>query len=260
MPRKEDADCLDYLHAELDDEGLETLLQRADPSITTLVANDNRSITKVPKLRGRFNAVCNVFLIECRIQNPNVEDLPEEITKLSMTRNEISVMPNLNTFSALRYLWFCSNNIQTLSDLSCLERLIELNITGNFLSVITGDLLPSSLKLLRADKNAITSITKLDRLVNLRKLYLSDNNIKEWDQNIPRDLEEFSLLNNPVREISGTVIDNLEQSSFAKLKDGLSKVKGQSWGFTSRSTARVILGQVLRIATCGTRTYRGDSL
>ena len=27
-----------------------------------------------------------------------------------------------------------------------------------------------------------------------------------------------------------------------------------------RSTARVILGQVLRIATCGTRTHRGDSL
>ena len=37
-------------------------------------------------------------------------------------------------------------------------------------------------------------------------------------------------------------------------------VKGQSWGFKSRSTARVILGQVLRIATCGTRTHRGDSL
>ena len=37
-------------------------------------------------------------------------------------------------------------------------------------------------------------------------------------------------------------------------------VKGQSWGFTSHSTARVILGQVLRIATCGTRTHRGDSL
>ena len=36
--------------------------------------------------------------------------------------------------------------------------------------------------------------------------------------------------------------------------------QSQSWGFTSRSTARVILGQVLRIATCGTRTHRGDSL
>ena len=35
------------------------------------------------------------------------------------------------------------------------------------------------------------------------------------------------------------------------------KVKGQSWGFMSRSTARVILGQVLRIATCGTLTHRG---
>ena len=36
--------------------------------------------------------------------------------------------------------------------------------------------------------------------------------------------------------------------------------QSQSWGFTSRSTARVILGQVLRIATCGTRTHRGDNL
>ena len=36
--------------------------------------------------------------------------------------------------------------------------------------------------------------------------------------------------------------------------------KGQSWGFMSCSTARVILGQVLNIATCGTRTHRGDSL
>ena len=40
----------------------------------------------------------------------------------------------------------------------------------------------------------------------------------------------------------------------------LFKSQSQSWGFTSRSTARVILGQVLRIATCGTRTHRGDSL
>ena len=36
--------------------------------------------------------------------------------------------------------------------------------------------------------------------------------------------------------------------------------QSQSWGFTSRSTARVILGQVLSIVTCGTRTHRGDSL
>ena len=37
-------------------------------------------------------------------------------------------------------------------------------------------------------------------------------------------------------------------------------VKGQSWGFTSRSTVRVILWQVLRIATGGTPTHRGDGL
>ena len=40
----------------------------------------------------------------------------------------------------------------------------------------------------------------------------------------------------------------------------VSQSQSQSWGLTSRSTARVILGQVLSIATCGTRTHRGDSL
>ena len=31
--------------------------------------------------------------------------------------------------------------------------------------------------------------------------------------------------------------------------------KGQSWCFTSGQTVRVILGQVLSIATCGSRTH-----
>ena len=35
-----------------------------------------------------------------------------------------------------------------------------------------------------------------------------------------------------------------------------SNYKGQSWGFTLCSTARVMLGQVLSIVTCGTRTHR----
>ena len=36
--------------------------------------------------------------------------------------------------------------------------------------------------------------------------------------------------------------------------------QSQSCGFMSCSTTRVILGQILSIATCGTRTHRGDSL
>ena len=32
-------------------------------------------------------------------------------------------------------------------------------------------------------------------------------------------------------------------------------IQGQSLGFTSRSTARVILGQVLSIVTCGSQTH-----
>ena len=36
-------------------------------------------------------------------------------------------------------------------------------------------------------------------------------------------------------------------------------IQNQSWGFKSRSIARVILGQVLITATCGTRTHRGES-
>ena len=32
------------------------------------------------------------------------------------------------------------------------------------------------------------------------------------------------------------------------------------WDFTPCSTARVLWGKVLSIATCGTRTHRGDNL
>ena len=52
---------------------------------------------------------------------------------------------------------------------------------------------------------------------------------------------------------------NLHQQTDPKVQQDF-KGQSQSWGFTSRSTARVILGQVLRIATCGTRTHRGDCL
>ena len=49
-------------------------------------------------------------------------------------------------------------------------------------------------------------------------------------------------------------------ASFTEEKLHKNEGQSQSWGLTSRSTARVILGQVLSIATCGTRTHRGDSL
>ena len=60
------------------------------------------------------------------------------------------------------------------------------------------------------------------------------------------------------------VMDHLEKEAKTEVRFRICLDKAtlddQSWGFTSRSTARVILGQVLRIATCGTRTHRGDSL
>ena len=51
-------------------------------------------------------------------------------------------------------------------------------------------------------------------------------------------------------------VQNLTRINIENLL-GLTAGQSQSWGFTSRSTARVMLGQVLRIATCGTRTHRG---
>ena len=44
-----------------------------------------------------------------------------------------------------------------------------------------------------------------------------------------------------------------EDSIYIKVSITKSKL-----GFTSCSTATVILGRVLSIATCGTRTHRGD--
>ena len=51
------------------------------------------------------------------------------------------------------------------------------------------------------------------------------------------------------------LFSDINASEWPPLRSIHTSLLGQSWGFTSRSTARVILGQVLRIATCGTQTH-----
>ena len=78
-----------------------------------------------------------------------------------------------------------------------------------------------------------------------------------WKNEILQYPPEFSHVDEVLKQLQEfqTKDDDIWLIDYMK-----SGEKGQSWGFTSRSTARVILGQVLRIATCGTRTHRGDSL
>ena len=89
---------------------------------------------------------------------------------------------------------------------------------------------------------------------NERQLYASSNNILLIAASNDIKLLYFHILG--TEKVKAYVLSRL----FERFQFPLVHVKGQSWGFTSRSTARVILGQVLRIATCGTRTHRGDSL
>ena len=102
---------------------------------------------------------------------------------------------------------------------------------------------------------------KLNKSKTIGIIVQNDGNLYEdeqlgisWTQNTFKTLgAHFSL--------------DSEETKRLNIKEKIKIIKGilntwqsQSWGFTSRLTARVILGQVLRIATCGTRTHRGDSL
>ena len=88
---------------------------------------------------------------------------------------------------------------------------------------------------------------------------------KDWDRYLPavlfayREVPQASTGFSPFELLYGRTVRgpmNILKDLWTAEIDS----DDQSWGFTSRSTARVILGQVLRIATCGTRTHRGDSL
>ena len=70
--------------------------------------------------------------------------------------------------------------------------------------------------------------------------------------------EYLQMKNNPLKKDYNLRSCHMKPKSGGHSKEQVTT--NQSWGFTYRSTARVILGQVLRIATCGTRTHRGDSL
>ena len=60
-----------------------------------------------------------------------------------------------------------------------------------------------------------------------------------------------------VRDLTQGVLKiSIQESRLSLLgKDDIVLEESQSWGFISRSTAMVILGQVLSIVTCGSRTH-----
>ena len=73
-------------------------------------------------------------------------------------------------------------------------------------------------------------------------------------------LKKFILLSVPVKVCCALHESLLTEKGYSYSLCSTSNIAKVGGVLTSRSTARVILGQVLSIATCGTRTHRGDSL
>ena len=221
----------------------------------TELPNLNKTIKKsLGRLSVRMNRISHVDVTGY-----------DSLRILSAAQNFLLVFPNLSSIGdTLEVLKVSFNYLTSVSEEDCssLVNLQYLYLDGNLLkSFPSFQSIRPNLVYMNISSNPITALTGLDLSgfdwEGLLKLDMSDNDIT-CNCGIWFIKAMGSSLN------IGTMTETLNKITCTD-ENGTHLIvvdmdKGQSWGFTSRSTARVILGQVLRIATCGTRTHRGDSL
>jgi hypothetical protein len=105
-------------------------------------------------------------------------------------------------FTHIRFLDMSYNQFSTLGDLSHLEQLEMLWLTGNRLREIVEAHLPVSLEELDLDRNQLEEVSDLTRLTRLTSLDVSTNRLDEISsRNLPDSLRRLDVRNNRLDSI-----------------------------------------------------------
>ena len=126
------------------------------------------------------------------------------LTKLSLDRNQISEIKNLEGLKTLEVLNLSHNNIKEIKGLEPLTNLRNLNLSFNNISQISGLDSLSKLRILYLSNNSIEKITGLDNLSELKVLTLSNNRIEQIENlNNLVNLKKLEISDNKIKKISG---------------------------------------------------------
>lgn len=131
----------------------------------------------------------------------------EKLTKLSLDRNQISEIKNLEGLKNLEVLNLSHNNIKEIKGLYPLINLRNLNLSFNSISRISGLDSLRKLQILYLSNNNIEEITGLDNLFELKVLTLSNNKIGQI-KNLTNliNLKKLEISDNRIMKING--LDN----------------------------------------------------
>ncbi|EZA57276.1 Insulin-like growth factor-binding protein complex acid labile subunit [Ooceraea biroi] len=150
--------------------------------------------------------------------------LTRSVRALRLAGNRLTTIRSgdLDSYPLLRMLDIADNRVIDIENdaLGRLEVLEELDLSGNVLSRIPGSL-PSSLTMLKLQRNAITALKldDLNGLYNLRSLMLNDNDINEIEVGALGQLPllaELDLSDNPIKALSTNTLSG--PSNLAKLR------------------------------------------
>jgi len=138
----------------------------------------------------------------------NLDNL-RNLELLNLSDNTISRLKNLGNLCKLKTLNLSLNHIEIISGLENLEKLISLHLNDNRISHISGLKRLVNLKVLSLSNNIIENIDNLDNLTELNKLEISNNKIETFDglENL-KNLQELFIDKNHIKQMEG--INNLE--------------------------------------------------
>lgn len=172
---------------------------------------------KITRLQGIENAVNmeDLFLTNHSIKDITPIAKLKKLTFLALDGNQITDLTPLSGLNALENLVIVENKVSNLKPLQNLSNLTSLLASNNLVT----DLNPikdMKLEWIFLDNNKIQDLTPLRNHPTIEHLYLGGNLIADIRvlETIP-NLEEVSLINNPLNEQSLKVIGNLEKKGVA---------------------------------------------
>lgn len=158
--------------------------------------------------------------------------LTRSVRALRLAGNRLTVVRSgdLDSYPLLRIFDIADNRLVDIEEdaLGRLEVLNELDLSGNLLSKVPGSL-PSSLTILKLQRNAITALRldDLNGLYNLRSLLLNDNDISVIEVGALGQLlllTELDLSDNPIKALPTNALSG--PSNLAKLRmSGLTSLR-----------------------------------
>ncbi|WP_211093391.1 T9SS type A sorting domain-containing protein [Flammeovirga agarivorans] len=176
-------------------------------AIIELNLHELEGLTTLPSIIGQFTSLKTLKLYDNELVS-----LPQELWSLTsldyldLSNNNLGDedISSLNNLSALRTIWLSGNSFTSIPNISSLNDLLFFIADDNNITEIDNEFTSNTNLLhLSLAGNGIQVIDMdFSGISNLKKIDFSRNEITEWNNSLPTNLEELILYSNLLNDIS----------------------------------------------------------